>query len=138
MHYLIHYERRCLILCYCRNKSNNGKAWTPGTSGTPLSLTQKTKLQQIQDTDAEIDIELEAIEEGIDSLSELAKQQGEEVRRHDVMLEKTSEVVDHDLEHIENVNAKMNKLLEKVGRRSDKLCMDIFCIVSSVFRFITK
>ena len=32
-----------------------------------------------------------------------------------------------------NVNAKMKETLDEVGRSSDKLCVDIMCIVSAFF-----
>ena len=32
-----------------------------------------------------------------------------------------------------NVNAKMKETLDEVGRSSDKLCVDIMCIVSVTF-----
>ena len=57
--------------------------------------------------------------------------QGEEVRRQNVMLTNTASRIDDAHEHMTNVNAKMKETLKEVGRSSDKLCVDIMCIVSS-------
>jgi hypothetical protein len=38
--------------------------------------------------------------------------------------------MDNAHEHMTNVNSKMKETLQEVGRSSDKLCVDIMCIVS--------
>jgi hypothetical protein len=55
---------------------------------------------------------------------------GEEVARQNVMLNSVGQKIDGAHEHMVNVNAKMKETLEEVGRSSDKLCVDIMCIVS--------
>jgi len=55
--------------------------------------------------------------------------QGEEVRRQNEMLKATEQRMDQAQEHMANVNAKMKDTLNEVGRSSDKLCVDIMCIV---------
>ena len=47
------------------------------------------------------------------------------------MLSKTESALDAATEHMVNVNSKMKETLNEVGRSSDKLCVDIMCIVSS-------
>ena len=46
------------------------------------------------------------------------------------MLEQTTSRIDSAHEHMTNVNSKMKETLNEVGRSSDKLCVDIMCIVS--------
>jgi hypothetical protein len=104
--------------------------WTPGPSGTALTGQQQVQLQMVRDRDAEFDKDLDEIGEGILDLHELALRQGEEVRRQNAMLEQTSARIDKAHEHMTNVNSKMKETLAEVGRSSDKLCVDIMCIVS--------
>lgn len=112
--------------------NGNGKTWTGGTSGTAMTGTQQVQLQQIKDRDAEFDQELDEIGEGIQDLHELAKMQGEEVMRQNVMLDQVESKIDKAHEHMENVNAKMKDTLNEVGRSSDKLCVDIMCVLLAV------
>lgn len=109
---------------------DNGKSWQGGTTGTALTGSQQVQLQAIRDRDAEFDQDLDEIGEGISDLHELAKRQGEEVKRHNEMLNKVSDRIDNATEKMVNVNAKMKETLDEVGRSSDKLCVDIMCIVS--------
>jgi len=105
------------------------KTWQSGPSGTALSGTQQVQLQQIRERDAEFDQDLDEIGEGIQDLHELALRQGEEVKRQNAMLEQTGQRLDQAHDHMTNVNAKMKDTLNEVGRSSDKLCVDIMCIV---------
>ena len=84
----------------------------------------------VRDRDVEFDKDLDEIGEGIQDLQELALRQGEEVRRQNAMLEQTTARIDKAHEHMTNVNSKMKDTLNEVGRSSDKLCVDIWCIVS--------
>lgn len=61
----------------------------------------------------------------------MAQRQGEEVKRQNAMLEQTTSRIDSAHEHMTNVNSKMKETLNEVGRSSDKLCVDIMCIVSA-------
>ena len=45
------------------------------------------------------------------------------------MLNEVGSKIDNAHEHMVNVNAKMKDTLNEVGRSSDKLCVDIMCIV---------
>lgn len=93
---------------------------------------QQVQLQQVRDRDAEFDRDLDELGEGIQDLHDLAQMQGEEVRRHNAMLNQTENKIGHAYDHMENVNAKMKETLNEVGRSSDKLCVDIMCIVSAM------
>lgn len=112
------------------DQTSGNKQWTSGTTGTALTGSQQVQLQQIRDRDREFDADLDEIGEGIQDLHELAKGMGEEVSRHNVMLSQLDHKLGNTHEHMVNVNAKMKETLEEVGRSSDKLCVDIMCIVS--------
>ncbi|KAL7531768.1 hypothetical protein ACHAXR_004220 [Thalassiosira sp. AJA248-18] len=112
--------------------SGSTNAWTPGTTGTAITGSQQVQLQQVRDRDAEFDVELDEIGEGIQDLHELAMRQGEEVKRQNAMLNQTGKRIEDAHEHMTNVNAKMKDTLNEVGRSSDKLCVDIMCILLAV------
>jgi t-SNARE complex subunit (syntaxin) len=118
---------------YITDQSPGIKQWTSGPTGTALTGSQQVQLQQIRDRDAEFDQDLDEIGEGIQDLHELAQGMGEEVARQNVMLNSVGQKIDGAHEHMVNVNAKMKETLEEVGRSSDKLCVDIMCIVSNGF-----
>lgn len=111
--------------------SGGGKSWTSGPTGVAMTGSQQVQLQQIRDRDAEFDQDLDEIGEGIQDLHELALRQGEEVQRQNQMLNEVGSKIDAAHEHMVNVNAKMKDTLNEVGRSSDKLCVDIMCIVSA-------
>ena len=114
----------------CPDPASGGtKSWQAGTSGTALTGSQQTQLQKVRDRDAEFDQDLDEIGEGIQDLHELALRQGEEVQRQNAMLNSTENRLDAAHEHMTNVNAKMKETLNEVGRSSDKLCVDIMCIL---------
>ena len=119
-----------IITTYSSDPENGGNSWTPGTSGTAITGSQQQQLQIIRDRDAEFDQDLDEIGDGIQDLHELALRQGEEVKRQNAMLSQTQNRIDNAHEHMTNVNAKMKDTLNEVGRSSDKLCVDIMCIVS--------
>jgi t-SNARE complex subunit (syntaxin) len=96
-----------------------------------MTGSQQVQLQQIRDRDAAFDQDLDEIGEGIQDLHELALRQGEEVQRQNQMLNEVGSKIDAAHEHMVNVNAKMKDTLNEVGRSSDKLCVDIMCIVSA-------
>jgi len=97
-----------------------------------MTGSQQVQLQKVRDRDAEFDQDLDELGEGIQDLHELALQQGEEVHRQNAMLNKTTNKIDGAYDHMENVNANMKETLDEVGRSSDKLCVDIMCILLMV------
>jgi t-SNARE complex subunit (syntaxin) len=117
---------------FSSDPSGGGKSWTAGTSGVAMTGNQQLALQQIRDRDAEFDQDLDEIGEGIQDLHELALRQGEEVKRQNQMLNEVGSKIDNAHEHMVNVNAKMKDTLNEVGRSSDKLCVDIMCIVLGI------
>lgn len=112
------------------------------------------QIQELEARDQEFDTQLDRIGEGIMDLVEIAEQQGEEVRRQNVMLDNVtcvlvflvclcfsnyltflkccSEKIDNTNERVGGVNLRMKETLDEVGRSSDKLCIDIMCIVMAV------
>jgi len=114
------------------NDGTNTNAWTPGTTGTAMTGSQQVQLQQIRDRDAEFDQDLDELGDGIQDLHDLALMQGEEVKRQNAMLTNTTNRIDKAYDHMDNVNTKMKDTLNEVGRSSDKLCVDIMCIVSAL------
>jgi len=110
-----------------------GGRWGSGSyddEDIALSANQKMRIQELQNRDAEFDLQLDEIGEGIQDLSEIAAMQGEEVTRQNMMLENVGRRIDSVHEHVTNVNSKMKDTLNEVGRAGDKLCVDITCIVS--------
>ena len=113
-------------------RNGRGSKWGDNSSAVAMTDGQRQKLQMIQDRDAEFDQQIDEIGEGIQDLTEIAQMQSEEVQRQNVMLDKVSNRIDNVNEHVQNVNAKMKDKLNEVGRASDKLCVDIMCILVAV------
>jgi archaellum component FlaC len=107
-----------------------GGGWTGGTKGAALTGGQQTQIQALQERDAEFDNQLDEMGEGIQDLADIAELQSEEVQRQNQMLDDLGTKMDSVHEHVQNVNLKMKDTLKEVGRSSDKLCVDIMCIVS--------
>lgn len=108
-------------------------AGTAGTGGG-VSMTddQRQQILQLEERDADFDRQLDEIGEGIQDLAEIAALQGEEVKRQSVMLDNVNQKMDKVNERMVSVNTKMKETLEEVGRASDKLCVDIMCIVLAI------
>lgn len=110
----------------------NGKKkepWSGTGGGVALTSGQQSQIQQLEERDLDFDKQLDEIGEGIQDLAEIAQMQGEEVKRQSAMLDSVNQRMDHVNERMQGVNAKMKDTLEQVGRSSDKLCVDIMCIV---------
>jgi t-SNARE complex subunit (syntaxin) len=106
------------------------KSWGGGGGGgAALTSGQQSQIQMLEERDADFDKQLDEIGEGIQDLAEIAALQGEEVKRQAVMLDNVNNKMDRVNERMLNVNAKMKDTLEQVGRASDKMCVDIMCVV---------
>jgi hypothetical protein len=107
-----------------------------GTSGTgggvAMTDDQRHQILQLEERDADFDRQLDEIGEGIQDLAEIAALQGEEVQRQSVMLDNVNQKLDKVNERMVSVNTKMKETLDEVGRASDKLCVDIMCIVLAI------
>lgn len=106
--------------------------WAGSGGGVALTSTQSQQIQKLEERDADFDRQLDEIGEGIQDLSEIAQLQGEEVKRQSAMLDQVNNKLDKVNERVIGVNAKMKDTLEEVGRASDKLCVDIMCIVLAI------
>jgi len=107
-----------------------GGGWTAGPSGVEVTADQRMQIQQLEDRDADFDNQLDDLGEGIQDLAEIAQMQGEEVQRQNAMLDQLGKRIDKVSDKLTSVNGKMKETLEEVGRSSDKLIVDIICIVS--------
>lgn len=65
-------------------------------------------------------------------MAEIAALQGEEVEKQAQLLATVNNKMDRAQERMTKVNTKMKDTLDEVGRSSDKLCVDIMCIVLMV------
>lgn len=117
-------------------RSGGGKdkpSWAgTGGGGVALSGDQQQQIMQLEERDADFDLQLDEIGEGILDLQEIAQQQGEEVALQGQMLDKVDKKLDKNLERMTSVNTRMKDTLEEVGRASDKLMVDIMCIVLAI------
>lgn len=115
--------------------SGGGKpSWGGTGGGAALTGDQQQQMLQLEERDADFDLQLDEIGEGIQDLAEIAQQQGEEVRLQTQMLDKVDKKLDKNLERMTTVNTKMKDVLEEVGRSGDKLMIDIICIVLATDR----
>lgn len=110
-------------------KKSGGKAWEGTGGGVALTSGQQQQILAIEERDADFDRQLDEIGEGIQDLAEIAQMQGEEVAHQTQMLENLHNKIDKANERMAGVNETMKQTLEEVGRSSDKLCVDIMCIV---------
>merc|ERR1712238_39608 len=90
--------------------SGSKPSWGGTGGGVALTSDQKQQMLQLEERDADFDLQLDEIGEGIQDLAEIAQQQGEEVR----------------------LQTQMKDTLEEVGRAGDKLMIDIMCIVLAI------
>lgn len=122
----------------------NKPSWGGTGGGAAMTSDQKQQMLQLEERDADFDLQLDEIGEGIQDLAEIAQQQGEEVRLQNQMLDKVDKKLDKNLERMTNVNTRMKETLEEIGRPGGKLMVDIMCIVLAIgfagvlYKFIKK
>ena len=90
---------------------------------------QQQQLQAIKERDRGFDDQIGEIGRGIETLADIANAQNEEVKKQSVMLEDLAARMDNVHDHVTNVNMKMKTTLDEVGRSSDKLCVDVMCLL---------
>jgi len=113
--------------------TTGGKSWNGGGGGgVALTEGQRVQIQQLEERDADFDRQLDEIGDGIADLAEIAALAGEEVKVQGVMLDGLNSKLDRVNDGVENVNARMKETLSEVGRASDKLCVDIICVVLAI------
>jgi SYP7 family syntaxin len=113
-------------------KGGGKPSWGGTGGGTAMTGDQKQQMLQLEERDADFDLQLDEIGEGILDLAEIAQQQGEEVRLQTQMLDQVDKKLDKNLERMTTVNSRMKETLEEVGRAGDKIMIDIMCIVLAV------
>ena len=94
-----------------------------------ISDHQQQRMQQLQERDRQFDDQISSIGRGVEELGVLASRQAEEVTKQGIMLEDLNERVENVQEHVATVNSKMKDTLDVVGRSSDKLCVDVMCLL---------
>ena len=94
-----------------------------------ISDAQQQRMQQLQERDRQFDDQISTIGRGVEELGVLASRQAEEVTKQGIMLEDLNERVENVQEHVATVNSKMKDTLDVVGRSSDKLCVDVMCLL---------
>ena len=94
-----------------------------------ISDSQQQRMQQLQERDRQFDDQISTIGRGVEELGVLASRQAEEVTKQGIMLEDLNERVENVQEHVATVNSKMKDTLDVVGRSSDKLCVDVMCLL---------
>ena len=94
-----------------------------------ISDQQQQRMQQLQERDRQFDDQISTIGRGVEELGVLASRQAEEVTKQGIMLEDLNERVENVQEHVSQVNSKMKDTLDVVGRSSDKLCVDVMCLL---------
>lgn len=99
-----------------------------GSRNNNMTDQHRQALLMIRDRDSKIDDEIVEIGKGVDILRELALAANEEVKIQNKMLDTLEEKVNDVHEHVSNINVRLLETLEK-ARSSDKICMDIFCIM---------
>lgn len=90
---------------------------------------QQRQIQALKERDQDFDKQINDIGRGIEALEDIARAQNEEVKKQGVMIDDLGQHLDQVHEHLDNVNKKMKVTLDKVGRSSDKLCVDIMCLI---------
>jgi SYP7 family syntaxin len=99
-----------------------------GAHNNDMTDVQRMQLKQIKDRDAQFDNEILKIGEGVEDLREIALAQNEEVKLQNKMLTNLEEKVDAVHDKVFNVNQRLKTTIEEV-RSSDKICLDIFCVL---------
>uniref|UniRef100_A0A7S1TVQ5 t-SNARE coiled-coil homology domain-containing protein n=1 Tax=Phaeomonas parva TaxID=124430 RepID=A0A7S1TVQ5_9STRA len=95
-----------------------------------MTAEQKQQLQALEARENEIDEKYVAqIGEGLDYLLEKAENFGERLREQDRKITEIQEKADEVTDRLETVNGSMKETLNK-ARGSDKICMDIMCIMA--------
>lgn len=97
-----------------------------------MTSSQSAQVQQLKVRDQDFDLQISEIGKGILDLQDYALEQNEEVKRQNLMLDSLAGKIDNVHDHVTNVNSKMKTTLDAVGRKGDKLCVDIICLVLAI------
>ena len=120
------------MIYFAAGGGSSTPSWGGTGGGVAMTGDQQAMMMQLEERDKDFDLQLDEIGEGIQDLAELAQQQGEEVALQSQMLDRVDKKLDKNLERMTKVNTRMKDTLEEVGRASDKIMVDIMCIVLAV------
>jgi DNA repair ATPase RecN len=102
-----------------------------GGRNNDMTAEHKSQLQALKQRDQQIDQQIAELGKGVDILTDLARSMNEEVKIQNKMLDSLEQNIDDVKEHVTTINAKLKTTLEE-ARKSDKICVDIFCILLMV------
>ncbi|GLE06206.1 hypothetical protein PINS_up015448 [Pythium insidiosum] len=109
-------------------EGGEGGACGPGQQ-EEITDEQRSCMAQIKDNDQRFDQMIDQIGDGVQVLGQLARGLHEELQQQSIMIDGLEERIDTTQAHVESVNRKMKKTLEKVGRSADKCMMDMICLI---------
>jgi len=110
------------------SSNNNNKSNEARLPKEAITAEQLQSMNRIQEKDKQIDKALDEVGRGVDMLKELAIQAGQEAKAHSALLENLESQMDDVGDKMISINDQLKVTLEAV-RASDKLCMDILCIL---------
>lgn len=99
-----------------------------GRRNNDMTDQHRTQLHLLKERDMQIDKEIELIGTGVDELKVIAQAQNQEVRLQNRMLDQLESKIGDVQDHMITLNEKLKNTLEE-SRSSDKICVDIFCIL---------
>lgn len=94
-----------------------------------LTSEQNQHLLAMEQRDVEFDRTIYTIGQGVEDLHMLAVSQNEEVKLQNIMLEDMTDRLNSVRTKMDTVNSRLKTVLKEVSRPSDKLCVDVVCIV---------
>lgn len=90
---------------------------------------QRARLQQVNQTNRDIDAVVNKIGETVDILHERAGQMGEKLEETNLELEQLADQLDGVESRLNGVNEKLSDTLKELDRGEGKCCMDILCLL---------
>lgn len=99
-----------------------------GSRNNDMTDGHRQQLQLVRERDQEIDQEIGVIGLGLDELKTLALAQNNEVKLQNNMLESLENKIDGVHDQVSNINKRLKTTLEE-ARSSDKICVDIICLL---------
>jgi hypothetical protein len=115
------------------NGKSNNEAYGGGGGGyiggrQNMTDEHRTALHKIKERDSQMDVEIMEIGKVVDELGGMARTMNEEVKIQSKMIDSLGAKIDNVHGHVTNINAKLKTTIEE-ARKSDKICMDILCLI---------
>jgi len=108
--------------------AGGGVDYVAGRRNNDMTHEDRQALTLLKDRDAQIDAEIVNIGKGVDELRDIALAANEEIKMQSKMLDVLETKIDDVHEHVTTINVKLKTTLDE-ARKSDKICVDIFCIL---------